>query len=73
MLAAKPEPLLGFHLRHLEQTDQHAEFVTPRHPREVGDGFCNEGRGLVRPAILRWIIVSRTPVPTRSRGRPPFP
>jgi len=53
VFAAKAEPLLGFHLRHLEQTDQHAELVTPRHPCEVGDGLCNEGRGLIRPAVPR--------------------
>ena len=35
-LAAKPDPLIGFHLRHLEQTDQQIEPMTPRHQREIG-------------------------------------
>lgn len=72
VFAPKSQPLLGFHLRHLEQTDQHAEFVAPRHPRQFGDRLCNEGRGLLRPAIRR-IVVSRTPVPARTWGLPPFP
>ena len=46
-----PDALFRFHLRHLEQTDQHAEPVTPRQPGQLGGNIGNEGRGLVRPAI----------------------
>jgi hypothetical protein len=35
-LAAKPDALVRFHLRHLEQRDEQAEPVTPRYPRKVG-------------------------------------
>jgi hypothetical protein len=58
--AAQPDALFGFHLRHFEQTDQHAELVTPRDPSQLGGGLRDEGCGLIRPAILR-IIGSRTP------------
>jgi hypothetical protein len=60
-------------LRHLEQADQHAEFVPPRYPSEVGDGMSYEGSGLIRPTIPRWIIISRPPIPTRRWGLPPLP
>jgi hypothetical protein len=72
-LAAKPDPVLRFHLRHLEQTHQHAEPVTPRYPRKVGGSFGNEGRGLIRPAIPQRIVGSRTPVPARGWACSPAP
>jgi hypothetical protein len=70
--AAQPDALFRFHLRHLEQTDQHAKLVTPRYPSQLGDGLCYEDRGLIRPAILR-IIDSRTPIPAPGCGRSPAP
>jgi hypothetical protein len=71
-LAAKPDALLGFQLRHLEQAHQHAESMTTRHPSKVGDGLCNEGGGLVRPAIPYRIIALRAAIPARGRELPPF-
>ena len=56
LLAAKPDAVLRFHLRHLEQTDQHAEPVAPRYPSQFGDGLGNKGRSLIRPAIPHRII-----------------
>src|ERR1700730_16422039 len=72
-LAAHPDALFGFHLRHLEQSDQHAELVTPRHPRQFGDALCDEDCSLLRPAILHRIIFSRTAIPARGWPRSPAP
>src|ERR1700676_1668448 len=72
-LAAQPDALFGFHLRHLEQPDQHAELVTPRHPRQSGDALRDEDCSLLRPAILHQIIVSRTAIPARGWARSPPP
>jgi hypothetical protein len=66
-----PEALLRFHLHHLEQRDEHAEIVAPRHPGEVGGSFRNEGRGLIRAAIPGRIIGSRTTTPARGCARSP--
>jgi hypothetical protein len=57
-LAAKPEALLGFQLRHPEQEAQHLEPVAPRQPRQIGRGLGNEGRGLIRPTIQTRFIVA---------------
>ena len=54
--AAQPNALLGFQLRHLEQSHQHAEPVAPRQPGQFGNGFSDEARGFIRPAISRRII-----------------
>ena len=50
-LAAKPQMLLGFQLRHPEQEAEHVELVTPRQPGQVRGGLCNKGRSLI-PAAL---------------------
>src|SRR4030081_2600262 len=70
--AAQPDALFRFHVRHLEQADQHAELVTPRDPSQLGDGLRDEGRGLIRPATLR-IIGSRTRILAPGCGRSPAP
>ena len=70
-LAAQPDALVRFHLRHLEQRGEHVELVAPRYPREVGDGLCNEGRGLVRSALSGRIIGSRTLIAARGWPRSP--
>jgi hypothetical protein len=54
-LAAEPDAFFRFHLRHLEQRDQHAQPVSPRQP---GQGRCslgNERRGLIGPAVS-WFV-----------------
>ena len=65
-LAAKPDALLGFQLRHLEQSDQHAELVAPRQSGQFGNRFRDEARGLIRPAIPGRIIGWRRPTPARG-------
>src|SRR5260370_4958180 len=72
-LAAKPQTFLCLQLRHGEQEDKHVELVAPRQPREVGGGLRDQGRGLIRSALLRWIIGSRTPIPALICARPPAP
>jgi hypothetical protein len=47
--------------------------VVPRHPDEVGDGFRNEGRSLIRVAIQGRIIGSGTAIPARGCVRSPAP
>jgi hypothetical protein len=47
--------------------------VLPRDPSQLGDGFRNECRGLVRPAIPHGIIGSRTPIPALGCAGPPAP
>jgi hypothetical protein len=73
-LAARPKVIVGFHLRHFEQTDEHVEPVGSRHPREVDEVFRDKGRGLVRPAIPRWLIGRRTRTGPKMRAYtdPPF-
>jgi hypothetical protein len=72
-VAAQPDALLGFHSGHLEQKDQHAEPMAPRQPGQIGNGFSNEGGGLVRPAIPRRILNSRAaiPAPGSAGSAPP--
>jgi hypothetical protein len=41
VLAAKPHPLLRFHLHHLEQTAEQIELVALRQPDQIGDGLRN--------------------------------
>jgi hypothetical protein len=62
-----------FQLRHGEQEAEHGEPVAPRQPCEVGGGLRDQGRGLIRSALLRWIIGSRTPIPALICARPPAP
>jgi hypothetical protein len=72
-LAAEASALLRFHLRHLEQQDQHAKLVAPRQPGELSDRFDNEDGRLVRPAIPRLLIALRALVPAPGpAGSPRF-
>ena len=52
MLAAKPQVFLRFQPRHPEQMAQHVELVAPRQLGEISGCFGDEGRGLVRSALL---------------------
>ena len=70
-LAAQPDPLLGFQLRHLEQRHEDAKLVAPRQQGQIGDGFRDEARGLIRPALPGRIIDWRRADPARGRARPP--
>ena len=54
-LAAEPDAILRFHLRHLEQTHQHPQPVSPRQPGQRGSGLRNERRGLIGPAVS-WFV-----------------
>ncbi len=58
-----PNAILRFHLRHLEQMNEHFEIMAPRQFGEIGDVLRDEGRSLVWPAVLRRIIGSRTLIP----------
>ncbi len=54
--AAQSDVLLGFQLRHFEQTHQYAEPVAPRQQRQIGHRIGDEARSLVWPAIPRRIV-----------------
>jgi hypothetical protein len=71
--AAKPDAFLGFHLRHLEQTDEHGKLVPPRKPGQGRDGLRNEQSGLVGPAISRNLVALRAPGLARGSAPPPAP
>src|SRR5665647_3283900 len=71
--ATKPQMFLGFQLRHPEQEAKHVELVASRQPGQLGNGLRNQGRGLIRPALARRFIASRTPPPALMRTRPPTP
>jgi hypothetical protein len=58
--AARLDALLRFHLRHLEQANEHFEVMAPREPGEVGGVLRDVGQSLIRPAVLRRIIGSQT-------------
>jgi hypothetical protein len=55
-LAAQPDPLLGFQLRHLDQMGEDAESVTARQPGKVGKRLGNEAGGFIRSAVP-WLII----------------
>jgi hypothetical protein len=47
--------------------------VAPRQPREIRGSFSDKGRGLIRPALLAWLIGSRTLIFARRYALPPSP
>jgi hypothetical protein len=49
------------------------EFVAPGEPGQFGNGFRDEGHGLVRAALPLMIIRSRSPTPTGSFALPAAP
>lgn len=70
-LATEPQAFLGFELGHLEQKIEHVELVPSRQRSQFRGRLGNEGCGLVRPAIARWAVASRTPAPALVRASSP--
>jgi hypothetical protein len=66
-LAAQPHPLLGFELRHPQEVAENVEPMTTGQLDQFGNGFRNEGDGLIRAALLPlWLIGLRPPISDRS-------
>jgi len=62
-LAANPQIFLGFHQRHPQQMGEQVELVASRQLGERRQALGDEHDGLLRTAIAKKIIRSRTPIP----------
>jgi hypothetical protein len=62
---------LGFQLRHPQEMAEHLKPMALRQPGQIGHGFRNEGRGLIRPAIAAQLIGSGRPIFASRCARPP--
>jgi hypothetical protein len=62
---------LGFQLRHPQEMAEHLKPMALRQPGQIGHGFRNECRGLIRPAIAARLIGSGRPIFASGRARPP--
>jgi hypothetical protein len=62
---------LGFQLRHPQQTTEHLEPMALRQPGQIGDGFRNVSRGLVRTAIAAWFIGAQMSIFASGYAPPP--
>ena len=73
--APAPQPLTFFRLEldHVEQVTEDLEFVAPGEPGQFGNGFRDEGHGLVRAALPTLFIGWRSPIPARSLALPAAP
>jgi hypothetical protein len=61
--AAKPQMFLGLQLRHPGQEPEHIEFVASRQPGQLGNGFRNDGRSLLRATLACCFIAPRLSPP----------
>jgi hypothetical protein len=62
---------LGFQLRHPQEMAEHLKPMALRQPGQIGRGFRNECRGLIRPAIAARLIGSGRPIFASGCARPP--
>jgi hypothetical protein len=60
-------------LDHVEQVTEDLEFVAPGEPGQFGNGFRDEGHGLVRAALPLMFIRSRSPIPAGRFALPAAP
>jgi hypothetical protein len=63
--------LLGFQLRHPQEVAEHLKPMPLRQQGQVGGGFRNECRGLVRSAIAARFIGARLPIFASGCAAPP--
>jgi len=70
-LAAKPDVFLGFQLRHPQEMAEHLQPMALRQPGQLGNGFRDECRGLVRPTIAARFIGARKPIFASGCAAPP--
>jgi hypothetical protein len=62
---------LGFQLRHPQEMAEHLKPMALRQPGQIGHGFRNECRGLIRPTIAARLIGSGRPIFASGCARPP--
>jgi hypothetical protein len=60
-----------FQLRHPQEMAEHLEPMPLRQPGQIGGGFRDEGRGLVRPTIAARLIGPRRLVFASGCAAPP--
>ena len=72
-LAAKPQTLFRFELRHSEQMPEDLELVSLGQFSQIGNGLRDEGRGLIRAALPIGVFSLRSTIPARSCALPAAP